>query len=123
MSKNILIVDDSESIREVVSFTLENEGYNVLIGVDGKDALKYLDGSPIDLIITDLHMPEMNGWEFLEQIPKRISNEFIPSIFMTTSSIDERDLDKSKNYPLIKKYIVKPFSLETVQETFNIEKN
>ena len=39
MSKTILIVDDSESIREVVSFTLKNEGYNVLVGVDGKDAL------------------------------------------------------------------------------------
>ena len=44
MAKTILIVDDSESIREVVSFTLENEGYKVLIGVDGKDALKFLDG-------------------------------------------------------------------------------
>ena len=57
MEKTILIIDDSESIREVISFTLENEGYNVLIGIDGKDALKHLDGSDIDLIITDLHIP------------------------------------------------------------------
>lgn len=48
MAKTILIVDDSDSIREVVKFTLENEGYNVLVGVDGKDALKHLNGQPID---------------------------------------------------------------------------
>ena len=43
MAKTILIVDDSESIREIVSFTLENEGYNVLVGEDGQDALKHLN--------------------------------------------------------------------------------
>ena len=47
MAKIILIVDDSESIREVVSFTLENEGYKVLVANDGTDALKFLDGSQI----------------------------------------------------------------------------
>ncbi len=61
MAKTVLIVDDSESIREVVNFTLQNEGYEVLVGIDGEDALQYLDGRVIDIIITDLHMPNLDG--------------------------------------------------------------
>ena len=64
MAKTILIVDDSESIREVVNFTLENEGYNVLVAVDGKDALKFLDGTIIDLIIT--------GWIIKPFVPAKL---------------------------------------------------
>lgn len=86
MSKVILIVDDSESIREVVNFTLENEGYKVLIGIDGKDALKFLDGRPIDLIITDLHMPEMDGIELIKHIRTVDSYKHIPILFLTTES-------------------------------------
>jgi len=84
MSKNILIVDDSESIREVVSFTLENEGYNVLVGDDGTDAMKYLDGRQIDLVITDLHMPQMNGIELIKNIRAMDSYKRIPILFLTT---------------------------------------
>ena len=61
MGKNILIVDDSESIREVVAFTLENAGHVVTQAINGQDALTYLDGRDIDLIITDLHMPITDG--------------------------------------------------------------
>ncbi len=86
MSKNILIVDDSESIREVVSFTLKNEGYEVLVGVDGKDALKFLDGSFIDLIITDLHMPVMDGIEFIKEVRKTEQYKRTPILFLTTES-------------------------------------
>jgi two-component system chemotaxis response regulator CheY len=86
MGKNILIVDDSESIREVVSFTLENEGYNVMIGNDGTDALKFFDGTPIDLVITDLHMPEMNGIELIKEIRAKDEYKRIPILFLTTES-------------------------------------
>ena len=68
MPKKILIVDDSESIREVVSFTLENEGFEVLIADDGTDALKFLDGREIDMIITDLHMPQMDGITLIKHV-------------------------------------------------------
>jgi two-component system chemotaxis response regulator CheY len=86
MAKTILIVDDSESIREVVSFTLENEGYNVLIAVDGTDALRFLDGTPIDLIITDLHMPEMDGITLIKEVRKMPAYQRIPILFLTTES-------------------------------------
>lgn len=86
MAKTILIVDDSESIREVVSFTLENEGYNVLIGNDGTDALKFLDGRHIDLIITDLHMPEMDGITLIKHVRKMDEYQRVPILFLTTES-------------------------------------
>jgi len=86
MGKNILVVDDSESIREVVSFTLENEGYAVRVGHDGKDALKHLNGDPIDLVITDLHMPEMDGIELIKEIRNMEQYQRIPILFLTTES-------------------------------------
>ncbi len=107
MSKNILIVDDSESIREVVSFTLENEGYNVLVGVDGKDALKYLDGSPIDLIITDLHMPEMDGIELIKNVRKMDNYKRIPILFLTTESQASKKMEAKEAGAT--GWIIKPF--------------
>ncbi|HKL07458.1 MAG: response regulator [Bacteroidales bacterium] len=107
MSKNILIVDDSESIREVVSFTLENEGYNVLVGDDGTDAMKFLDGRPIDLVITDLHMPEMNGIELIKNIRAMDSYKRIPILFLTTESQAAKKMEAKEAGAT--GWIVKPF--------------
>lgn len=107
MAKTILIVDDSESIREVVSFTLENEGYKVLIGVDGKDALKFLDGQVIDLIITDLHMPEMDGIELIKNVRKNANYERIPILFLTTESQTAKKMEAKDAGAT--GWIIKPF--------------
>jgi two-component system, chemotaxis family, chemotaxis protein CheY len=107
MEKTILIVDDSESIREVVNFTLENEGYNVLIGNDGKDALKFLDGQNIDLVITDLHMPEMNGIELIKEIRKMESYQRIPILFLTTESQASKKMEAKEAGAT--GWIIKPF--------------
>ncbi len=107
MEKNILIVDDSESIREVVNFTLENEGYKVKVGENGKHALQYLDGSPIDLVITDLYMPEMNGIELIKEIRNRIEYEGVPILFLTTESQVEKK--KEAKEAGATGWIVKPF--------------
>ncbi len=107
MSKTILIVDDSESIREVVSFTLKNEGYDVLVGVDGKDALKFLDGSHIDLIITDLHMPEMNGIEFIKSVRATDQYKRIPILFLTTESQASKKMEAKEAGAT--GWIIKPF--------------
>lgn len=107
MSKIILIVDDSESIREVVSFTLENEGYNVLVGVDGKDALKFLDGRPIDLIITDLHMPEMDGIELIKNVRVMDAYKHIPILFLTTESQAAKKMEAKEAGAT--GWIIKPF--------------
>jgi two-component system, chemotaxis family, chemotaxis protein CheY len=107
MSKTILIVDDSESIREVVNFTLKNEGYNVLVGVDGKDALKFLNGDQIDLIITDLHMPEMDGIEFIKHVRRMDQYKRIPILFLTTESQANKKMEAKEAGAT--GWIIKPF--------------
>lgn len=86
MKKTILIVDDSESIRKLVSLTLENAGYHVLIGTDGQDALKYLDGTEIHSVITDLNMPEIDGISLIKEIRSKPDYQYIPIIILTTES-------------------------------------
>jgi two-component system chemotaxis response regulator CheY len=86
MEKTILIVDDSESIRDVVNFTLENAGYKVLIGVDGRDALKHLNGTEIHLVITDFHMPHMDGIGLIKEIRAKETYQYIPILLLTTES-------------------------------------
>jgi two-component system, chemotaxis family, chemotaxis protein CheY len=86
MAKNILIVDDSESIRELVSLTLEALGYTVEKGVDGVDALRFLDGRVVNLIITDLNMPNMDGIQFIREVRKTAAYSTIPILLLTTES-------------------------------------
>jgi len=107
MGKTILIVDDSESIREVVSFTLENEGYKVLAGIDGKDAQKYFDGTKIDLVITDLHMPVLNGIELIKVVRAMPDYQRIPILFLTTESQTVRKIEAKEAGAT--GWIIKPF--------------
>ncbi|MBN1181249.1 MAG: response regulator [Bacteroidales bacterium] len=107
MSKTILIVDDSESIREVVNFTLENEGYNVLIANDGQDALKFFNGDKIDLVVTDLHMPNMDGIALIKEIRTKSSYQRIPILFLTTESQAAKKLEAKEAGAT--GWIIKPF--------------
>lgn len=107
MAKTILIVDDSESIREVVKFTLENEGFDVLVGNDGKDALRFLDGRLIDMLITDLHMPEMNGIELIKEVRTKEDYKRIPILFLTTESQTQKKMEAKDAGAT--GWIVKPF--------------
>lgn len=107
MGKKILFVDDSESIREIVNFTLENEGYEVLLCDNGKNAMNHLNGQEINLIITDLHMPEMNGIELIKEIRKIPKYQRTPILFLTTESQAEKKME-AKNAGATG-WIVKPF--------------
>ena len=107
MAKTVLIVDDSESIREVVSFTLQSEGYDVLVGVDGEDALKFLDGRHIDIVITDLHMPNIDGLELIRRIRKIDSYKHMPILFLTTESQAEKKMEAKEAGAT--GWIIKPF--------------
>lgn len=107
MGKTILFVDDSESIREIVQFSLENEGYTVHLGKNGADALQYLNGASIDLIITDLHMPEMNGIELIKEIRKNPYYQRTPILFLTTESQLSKK-EEAKNAGATG-WIIKPF--------------
>lgn len=117
MGKNILIVDDSESIREVVSFTLESAGHTVHVAVDGKDALNFLDGREIHLIITDLHMPEMNGIDFIKAVRASELYKRIPILFLTTESQSEKKMEAKLAGAT--GWIIKPFVPQKLLSALN----
>jgi two-component system sensor histidine kinase and response regulator WspE len=91
--KRILIVEDSLTVRELERQTLENQGYEVVTAIDGLDGLNKVKSSPFDLIITDIEMPRMNGFEFLTQVKKQKNLKDIPAIIV---SYREREEDKRK---------------------------
>lgn len=107
MEKTILIVDDSESIREVVIFTLENAGYKIFSAVDGKDALTYLDGRHLDMILTDLHMPNMDGIGLIKEVRKLDAYKYIPILYLTTES--QHSIKMEAKQAGATGWIVKPF--------------
>jgi two-component system chemotaxis response regulator CheY len=117
MAKTILVVDDSESIREIVSFTLENEGYKVLLGEDGSDALRHLDSNPIDLILTDLHMPVMNGIEFIKNVRSNENYRTVPILFLTTESQTAKKMEAKEAGAT--GWIIKPFVPAKLTEAIN----
>lgn len=86
MSKKILVVDDSESLRQVVSIALMGAGYEVIEAKDGIDGLSKLDGDKVHLIISDVNMPNMNGIDFVKSAKALPKYKFTPIIMLTTES-------------------------------------
>ncbi len=91
MEKTILIVDDSNLVIKLVSFRLEKEGYNIISGVDGKDALKLLDGRAIDLVITDLNMPNMDGLSLIKEIRATVNYQYLPVVLFITQNAEDKE--------------------------------
>jgi two-component system chemotaxis response regulator CheY len=107
MSKTILIVDDSASVRQVVSIALKGAGYDVITGVDGKDALSKLTGQRVHLIISDVNMPNMDGITFVSEVKKLPAYKFTPIIMLTTES--QEDKKKQAQAAGAKAWVTKPF--------------
>jgi two-component system chemotaxis response regulator CheY len=107
--KKIMTVDDSASMRQMIAFTLERAGYEVLQAEDGKDGLAKLSGE-IDLFLTDLNMPNMDGLEFTRQIRAHERYKFIPIVLLTTESQAEKKLEGKAAGAT--GWIVKPFEPE-----------
>lgn len=110
MAKTILSVDDSASIRQMVSFTLKGAGYNVLEAVDGEDGLTKMNGSDVNMVITDLNMPKLDGIGFIKKIRANPKTKFIPVIMLTTESqAEKKQAGKAAGAT---GWIVKPFKPE-----------
>lgn len=90
MSKTVLIVDDSASLRQVVAMTLKGAGYDVIEACDGKDALGKLTGQKVHLMISDVNMPNMDGIAFVREVKKNPSYKFTPVIMLTTEAGEEK---------------------------------
>jgi len=113
--KTILVVDDMKRIRDIVRFYLKNEGYNVFIAENGKEALTYAFGkNPLDLIILDIMMPKMDGYEVLRQIRESDETKNVPVIFLTAKA---QKTDVQKGVELgVNDYVVKPFKFVDLRE-------
>lgn len=105
----ILTVDDSKSIRQMVSFTLQQAGYDVIEAEDGQDALTKLT-SEVKLVLTDLNMPHMNGIELIKAIRANAAYKFLPVVMLTTESQDA--IKQQGRAAGATGWIVKPFNPE-----------
>ena len=88
MAKTILTVDDSGSIRQMVSFTLKSAGYNVIEAVDGQDGLDKAKSKTADLVLTDQNMPRMDGLTLIKTLRGMPSYRTVPILMLTTESGD-----------------------------------
>ncbi len=117
MSRKILIVDDSLLIRKVTTQIFSKQEYETLEATDGKEALKVLDQSYMDimLIITDWNMPNMNGFELLQKIKSSKTLCDIPVIIATTES-EKGHINKALKAGAAD-YIIKPFNAQELIKT------
>ena len=88
MPKTVLTVDDSASIRQMVSFTLKSAGYEVLEALDGVDGLDKARSAEIDLVLTDQNMPRMDGLSLIRTLRAMAQYERVPILMLTTESSD-----------------------------------
>jgi len=112
MGKRILIVDDSASIRQVVTIALEGAGYEVIAAQDGRDALDKLDGGKIHLVISDVNMPNMDGISFVKAFRELPAYKFTPVIMLTTESEESKKAEGKAAGA--KAWVVKPFQPPTM---------
>jgi two-component system chemotaxis response regulator CheY len=106
--KTILAVDDSQTIREMVTFTLQDAGYEALAAIDGADALRKIAGRHVDMIITDLNMPNVNGIELIRKVRSLADYKFVPILMLTTESLPEKKQEGKAAGAT--GWIVKPFN-------------
>ncbi|MCP4352684.1 MAG: response regulator [Desulfobacterales bacterium] len=107
MPNTIIIVENSNAVRELIGFTLERDGYKVIKAEDGFDALKKMNMSAVDMIFTDIHMPNMDGIEFIRHVRANPKYRFVPIIIVTTDS--NESLKEKARTAGVTAWIIKPF--------------
>jgi two-component system chemotaxis response regulator CheY len=109
MAKTILTVDDSASVRQMVKFTLSDAGYTVIEAVDGKDGLEKVT-SAVNLVITDLNMPNLDGIGLIRGVRANPACKGVPIVMLTTESQDARKQEGKAAGAT--GWIVKPFTTQ-----------
>jgi len=108
MAKTVLIVDDSASLRQVVSIALKGAGYEVIEACDGVDGLAKLGAAAkVHLIISDVNMPTMDGITFVKEVKQKPEYKFTPVIMLTTEAEEEKKLQGQAAGA--KAWVIKPF--------------
>lgn len=117
MGKLILTVDDSKTMRDMVSFTLKGAGFDVLEAIDGQDALDKVPGKRIDVVITDINMPNMDGITLVKELRGQSDFKSTPILMLTTESDDgKRNEGRAAGAT---GWIVKPFDPEKLLQVVN----
>ncbi|MFH0924501.1 MAG: response regulator [bacterium] len=117
MSPNILIVDDSPIVRKIIIFSLKKTNYNLISALDGIDALEKFAQTKIDLLITNLNMPKMDGFELIYNIKSDPLYKDTPTVIVTTENEQgfiKRGIDVGANV-----YLIKPVNPEKLRESVN----
>ncbi len=110
MKRTVLVVDDAMTMRKMVSFTLRGAGYQTVEAGDGVEALSALGAQAVDLIITDVNMPRMDGIEFTRQARTALRGRAVPILILTTESEPEKK--NAARSAGATGWIVKPFQQE-----------
>lgn len=117
MAKRILTIDDSKTIRDMLLLTLNEAGFEVLQAVDGRDGLDVLDRERVDVVITDINMPRMDGYEVIRQMRKNASHKSTPILVLTTESeAAKRNMARDAGAT---GWMVKPFDPDRLVATVN----
>lgn len=117
MAKRILTIDDSKTIRDMLMLTLADAGFDVLQAVDGQDGLAVLEKEQVDLVITDINMPRMDGYEVIRQMRSKSIYKSTPILVLTTESeADKKNLAREAGAT---GWMVKPFDPDRLIATIN----
>ncbi|PJZ45764.1 response regulator [Leptospira brenneri] len=117
MNRKILIIDDSAVFRKIISVHLKNASFDLIEAGDGLEGLKQLEGNEVDLIVSDMNMPNMDGISFIKKVKENPKYKFTPIIMLTTESQPEKKqqgLDAGA-----KAWLTKPFSPEELLDTIS----
>lgn len=114
MSKTILAVDDSGSLRQMVVFSLKAAGYQVTEAVDGQDGLEKAKQATFDLVLTDQNMPRMDGLALIRALRKLTNYQHVPILMLTTESSD--DMKAKGRAAGANGWLVKPFDPQRLTE-------
>ena len=113
MSKKILVAEDSSSVRKFITFALKLIGYEVIAAVDGMDALEQLPKTKVDLLVTDLNMPNVDGIRLIKTIREDPEYKELPIIILSSLSADE-DIENGLSAGA-NSYLIKPFNAKRIQ--------
>jgi len=107
-NKRILTIDDSKTMRDMLMLTLANQGFDVLQAVDGQDGINVLEKESVDVVITDINMPVMDGYEVIQHLRKNPDYDSMPILVLTTES-DKEKKERARGLGATG-FIVKPFN-------------
>lgn len=106
---NILVVEDEANVRKLVTVNLSSRGYTVYEAKDVQQAVERLQTQPFDLIVLDIKLPDLTGWDLLAKIATDAALEFSGPVLVMTASVMDAQIDPDQ-YPMVAGVLVKPFS-------------